>query len=321
MPETDVQLRPVTEADLPNYVRWFNDPEVTQWLMRDPGLTMEQEREWFKRLSEDPNELVLAIEAEGRHIGNCALSLHRRIPTATLGIGIGDRSAWGKGYGTAATRRLLRIGFEERGLERIQLDTWARNLRARRCYEKCGFRHEGLRRRAVLKGGEWLDVVQMAILREEWQAMQASPPDGLCALGPEHADEAIALWSQVDLWPRRTEDRRTVRALLAHNARFALGWRASGQLVATIVGGWDGLRGWIYRLGVHPAHRRRGIAGTLIAEVERRLTAAGALQINLMAYGPNVVARSLYERRGYETANCVVMRKRFEAEPRLESRE
>lgn len=171
MTEAQVRLRPITEADLPNYVRWFNDPEVTQWLMRDPGLTMKQEREWFERVSSPEFKgLVLAIEAEGRHIGGCGLHPHENELIATFGIFIGDKSAWGRGYGSAATREMLRIGFEEMGVHRIELQTWPHNKRAIRCYQKCGFRYEGLRREAVLKDGEWIDAVMMAILREEWQA-------------------------------------------------------------------------------------------------------------------------------------------------------
>jgi RimJ/RimL family protein N-acetyltransferase len=123
-----VRLRPVRKADLRHFVRWLNDPEVTQWLMRDPGLTMEQEREWFRRLAENPNDVTLSIEAEGRPIGSCGLTV-RKDGTANFGISIGDRSAWGKGYGTAATREMLRLGFEERGLHRIHLDTWAQKDR------------------------------------------------------------------------------------------------------------------------------------------------------------------------------------------------
>jgi RimJ/RimL family protein N-acetyltransferase len=169
MGEARVRLRPITEADLPDYVRWLNDPEVTQWLSREPGLTMDEEREWFARKRDDDRELVLAIEADGRHIGGCGLHISEDELTATFGIHIGEKSCWGRGHGAAATREMLRIGFAERGLHRIQLETWTHNTRAIRCYEKCGFRREGVRRHAYLKGGEWNDAVMMAMLRDEWE--------------------------------------------------------------------------------------------------------------------------------------------------------
>jgi RimJ/RimL family protein N-acetyltransferase len=175
MSEACVRLRPVTEADLPDYVRWFNDPEVTQFTAMESGeFTLEGEREWFRKISDPEHEdRHWAIEVDGRHIGNCALMLGRYKDTGAFGIVIGEKTAWGKGYGTAALTEVLRIGFSELGLYRIHLDAFAGNARGVRCYEKCGFRHEGLRRHARWKRGEWQDLVEMAILREEWEAAQS----------------------------------------------------------------------------------------------------------------------------------------------------
>jgi RimJ/RimL family protein N-acetyltransferase/GNAT superfamily N-acetyltransferase len=312
MAEARVRLRPLTEADLPNYVRWFNDPEVTRWLMRESGMTLEQEREWFARISSpDFNGVIRAIEAEGRHIGGTALHPDESRLVANFGIHIGEKSCWGKGYGAAAAREMLRIGFGERGLHRIQLETWSDNIRAQRCYLKCGFRFEGIRRQAVLKGGHWLDAVMMAILREEWQASQRPAPDGLCDLGPEHTSEVIALWEHVGLWPHVGEDQAVIRRALTLNRDFACGWRISGRLVGTAIGAWDGFRGWLYRVGVLPAYRRQGIASALVGEVERRLVGAGARQINLMTSSGNEEARAFYVHLGYERSEADLMRKRF----------
>jgi len=171
MSEAQVRLRPITEADLPDYVEWLNDPEVTQFTQLESGsATLEGEREWFQRVyAPDSNTRNRAIEVNGRHIGNCALMPDESGEMAGFGIIIGDKTQWSKGYGSAALREVLRIGFEEMGLQRIHLTALAPNTRAVRCYEKCGFRHEGLRRRHFLKRGQWLDVVCMGILREEWE--------------------------------------------------------------------------------------------------------------------------------------------------------
>lgn len=179
MGEQRVRLRPVTEADLPDYVVWLNDPEVTQFTMLEAGnCTLEGEREWFARISDpESRSRNWAIEVDGRHIGNCALHLDASGETAGFGIIIGDKSRWGKGCGTAALREVLRIGFEEMGLHRIHLRAFAGNARAIRCYQKCGFRHEGLHRKAQFKRGEWLDMVSMAILEDEWRAQDAAPSE------------------------------------------------------------------------------------------------------------------------------------------------
>jgi len=176
MGEERVRLRPITEADLPDYVEWLNDPEVTEFTTLESGsITLEHEREWFRAISApDCSARNWAIEVDGRHIGNCALMPDESGEIAGFGIIIGDKSQWGKGYGTAALGEVLRIGFEEMGLQRIHLTALDRNARGVRCYEKCGFRHEGVRRRHHLKRGKWCDVVCMGILREEWEADQCA---------------------------------------------------------------------------------------------------------------------------------------------------
>jgi RimJ/RimL family protein N-acetyltransferase/precorrin-6B methylase 2 len=172
--ENRVCLRPITEADLPDYVRWLNDPEVTQFLtIESGGFTSEYEREWLAGIqSPECKVRPFGIEADGRHIGNCSIGPARHEQVGGIGLVIGDKTSWGKGYGTAALTELLRIGFEELGYLRIQLTVFAKNARARRCYEKSGFRYEGTQRKSFLKRGVWIDVITMAILREEWEAWQ-----------------------------------------------------------------------------------------------------------------------------------------------------
>lgn len=184
-----VRLRPITEADLPDRVRWFNDPEVTKWLVHEGERTLGQEREWFATLSSRELPEVLAIEVDGRHIGDAALRNLGNGVTADFGILIGEKSCWGQGYGAAATCEMLRIGFSERGLHRVQLDALATNARAIRCYEKCGFRREGVQRQTVLKRGVLADLVIMGLLREEWEARRRGlAPDQVFARG-ERAEE------------------------------------------------------------------------------------------------------------------------------------
>lgn len=169
-----MRLRPVEEGDLPMFVRWFNDPEVRYWLaMSDaPELTLDSEREWYEEMREDPTRVVWCIETgEGRPIGNLGLhGIDEGQGRAMLGISIGERGEWGRGYGTEAIRRVLRYAFTELGLRRVALEVDQDNERAIRCYEKSGFTQEGLLRAHRLRRGEPVNAVLMGVLRQEFEA-------------------------------------------------------------------------------------------------------------------------------------------------------
>ena len=85
-----------------------------------------------------------------------------------MGIGLGEREYWGKGYGTDAVRVILRYAFTELNLRRVTLYVFAYNERAIRSYEKAGFKVEGRLRQYIARDGQRYDMIFMGILREEW---------------------------------------------------------------------------------------------------------------------------------------------------------
>jgi RimJ/RimL family protein N-acetyltransferase len=107
---------------------------------------------------------------DGLPIGNVSFvaieEIHRR---AELGISIGEKDYWGRGYGTDAVRVALRFAFQVLDLRRVELITDADNERGIRCYEKCGFVREGVLRRHRLRRGEPIDMLLMAVLHEDWE--------------------------------------------------------------------------------------------------------------------------------------------------------
>jgi RimJ/RimL family protein N-acetyltransferase len=119
-----------------------------------------------------------AIETKGGvHIGS--IGLHYVIPEnrkAHLGIMIGDKAHWSRGYGTDAMLTLLRFGFDEMNLHRIDLSVDADNAGAIACYRKCGFVEEGRLRRQRYVRGAYIDQLWMGILREEFHALHGSAP-------------------------------------------------------------------------------------------------------------------------------------------------
>lgn len=91
---------------------------------------------------------------------------------AFVGLGIGEREFWGRGYGTDVMKVMLRYAFTEVNLHRVTLTVFEYNPRAIRSYEKAGFRHEGRMRQALNKEGRRWDILVMGILRREWLEMQ-----------------------------------------------------------------------------------------------------------------------------------------------------
>ena len=166
-----VILRAIELEDLERCHRWMNDPDVTQFLSTRFPLSLQQERKWIEQERDPMRDLALAIETlEGVHIGNCGLhGIHAVDRSAGLGISIGEKSHWSQGYGTDAMLTLCGFGFGQMNLHRIWLYVFDFNARGIRCYEKCGFQHEGRLREAIFRHGKYRDVLVMGILAEEFQ--------------------------------------------------------------------------------------------------------------------------------------------------------
>lgn len=167
---TKTRLRAIERDDIPRFVKWFNDPEVREHLSIYRPLSLAQEEVWFKQHAQlNPADHVFAIEThEGVHIGNIGLhNINWKDRSTELGIVIGEKSHWSQGYGSDAITTLLQYAFGELNLHRVVLRVDADNPRAIRCYEKCGFRHEGTLRDAVFTQGKYKDQHTMSILQSE----------------------------------------------------------------------------------------------------------------------------------------------------------
>jgi len=168
----EIYLRPLEMEDIDSFILWLNDEEVRQYLMRTSPLNKVREKEFVENLYKDDRDIVLGIvlKENDQLIGNIAL--HRiSIPyrQAGLGIFIGDKSCWSKGYGTEALNLILGYGFNQLNLHRIHLTVLSFNARAIRAYEKVGFKREGVFREHIYRDGKYHDVYYMGILENEWR--------------------------------------------------------------------------------------------------------------------------------------------------------
>jgi RimJ/RimL family protein N-acetyltransferase len=167
-----VLLRAVGRKDLETYWRFRNDVEVV--LLADefpprPRAFEEIEAEWEDHQRNRGDTLWFAIEADAKFIGQCLLyNLHRTNRTCELGITIGDRDYWSKGYGREVVGLLLDYAFGLLNMNRVWLTVNAGNERAIRCYQACGFLEEGRLREHYWIAGAYDDAIYMGVLRSEW---------------------------------------------------------------------------------------------------------------------------------------------------------
>ena len=179
MTGSQVYLRPLTGEDAAAFVPWVNDAEVTRTLAIGAAVMDRQaEQAWIEKMNASGSDVFfgIVIQETDRLIGSIGLNqIDFRYRSASLGMMIGEKSMWGKGYGTEATRLVVRYAFEELHLNRVQLHVYEYNLRGIRVYEKVGFRREGMLRQEHVYNGRFWDTVVMAILREEWEERLALP--------------------------------------------------------------------------------------------------------------------------------------------------
>jgi len=173
-----VRLRAVQGSDCEGGWRWLNDREVTLHYSRGYPVSRAEQQVWLDEASRQtsPPAIVLAIDTlEGRHIGIINLDgSDRENRSAELGIMIGEKDCWRRGYGTDAIITLLRFAFDEINLNRVWLDVNAENGRAIACYRKCGFVEEARFRQHRYKLGRYSDTLIMGILAAEYRALHGA---------------------------------------------------------------------------------------------------------------------------------------------------
>ena len=169
----NIRLRAFEREDLEIVLRWVNDEEVTKYLSDSLiyPVSRADEMKWIESISNaNHKEKILAVETlKGELIGSIGLTNINWVERkAEMGIMIGEKDHWNKGYGSDAVREILRLAFERMNLNRIYLRVFENNPRAIRVYERCGFRKEGTLRHDHFHGQQYFDTIIMGILRSEY---------------------------------------------------------------------------------------------------------------------------------------------------------
>ncbi|MCI0393914.1 MAG: GNAT family N-acetyltransferase [Chloroflexi bacterium] len=180
-----VRLTAVTKDDLPAIARWYEDAAFGRLSDAAPAMprSAEQWAKWLEEQQGDKNVFLFGIrpvngnELLGYADINGILWTHGN---GWIGIGLGDRGSWGKGYGREAMALILKFAFDELNLHRVQLTVFSYNERAIALYEKLGFTREGVYREHLLRDGRRYDMLLYGLLHREW----AGHPPGIDTSDP-----------------------------------------------------------------------------------------------------------------------------------------
>lgn len=172
-----VRLRAIEKEDIPKLVSLRNEEETLINLfsrLPHPISTRAEELEceegWKKKHKEDAGFLIEKLD--GTIIGMCGTKKTRwKDSETTVHIFVGGNENRGQGLGTEAMQLLVRFVFEQMNLRRIKLQVFSFNERAIKSYEKAGFKVEGILRQELFRNGKYHDVIQMSILRHEYEAL------------------------------------------------------------------------------------------------------------------------------------------------------
>jgi len=129
---------------------------------------------------------------------------------------------------------------------------------------------------------------------------------------PGDREALVALWSICELTRPWNNPHRDIDRKLARDGDNLLVLEEDNQLIGSVMVGYEGHRGWVNYLAVHPDHQRQGLGRLLMNEAERRLRDLGCAKVNLQVRASNETAREFYRQIGYTVDEAVSFGKRLE---------
>ena len=165
----ELLFRKITDDDLEMIQQWRTNPDVSKYMYTDFEPSMEKQRQWFKNISEDRTCKYWIIRVDGEDVGLVYLPeidlIHKRCEWAYY---LGSPNVRGKGIGKSVELNILDYVFNTLKLNKLCCEVYVANDIVIKIHEKYGSVVEGTRRQQIFKNGEFHDIVEMAILKEDW---------------------------------------------------------------------------------------------------------------------------------------------------------
>lgn len=177
-----IRLEHFERSDFQQLINWIKDEDLLikwsgslfsfplthdslEWYINDTNVPQESDAFVYKAIDIDNHTVVGHISLGGLSWKNRSARISRVL--------VGEATEQRRGICQAMTKAVLKIGFEELGLHRISLGVYENNKGALQCYQKCGFKIEGVSRDILFYRNEFLSMIEMGILEDEWLALQA----------------------------------------------------------------------------------------------------------------------------------------------------
>jgi ribosomal-protein-alanine N-acetyltransferase len=165
-----VRLRPPTTEDAAVTISWFEDLEVTRFMLLRHPPSIDSEKEWLDRMARSQDDVIWIVEHEGRAVGTTAIHMiDWRNGFGTTGTVIGDKSVWGKGIGGEVMQLRTRYAFTQLPLRKLKAAYLDGNKASARAQAAAGYREVGRHRADRFIDGKWVDEIITEVLRDDWK--------------------------------------------------------------------------------------------------------------------------------------------------------
>ena len=169
----DVNFIEIDETDLEMIRSWRNSPEVGRYMYTDEEILEDQQKKWFKKINSEDSSRYWIIEYQGKKLGLVyIIDINFNHSKCFWGFYLGDTSVRGAGIGKKVEYKLLKYVFENLKLNKLCGEVLYFNNKVVKMHEKFGFKQEGYLRQHINKNGEFIDVVTIGLLNDEWKNLK-----------------------------------------------------------------------------------------------------------------------------------------------------
>ncbi len=168
-----IKFRHIGENDLETIRMWRMKSEVTRYMYSDPQISASEQIEWFDRIRSDKNSRYWIINVDGQDVGLVNIvNIDMQNKRAEWAYYLAEESVRGKGIGKNVELNILDFVFNKLNLNKLCCEVLKENELFIKIHEKYGSKIEGVRRHHVYKNGEYKDIVEMGILKEDWSRIK-----------------------------------------------------------------------------------------------------------------------------------------------------